>query len=131
MFAVVAAAGACGPSKAPAPAFKKPNNELILDEFERRKPDGETAVRFTGDGGFRMAKTRADLDREPIAKGAWKLDGDELTFTAESGWCTDAPGEKEGTYKVVLSKIGIRFTKVSDSCERRARLDGQTWWRIK
>ena len=34
-----------------------------------------------------------------------------------------------GTYKVVISKIGIRFTKVDDACERRSRIDGETWYR--
>ncbi len=38
---------------------------------------------------------------------------------------------KTGTYQVVVSKIGIRFKKLDDSCAERSRLDGQTWWRIK
>ena len=45
------------------------------------------------------------------------------------GMCADGP--KVGVYKVVISKVGIRFTKVEDSCERRAKMDGQTWWRLR
>ena len=41
------------------------------------------------------------------------------------------PAGVEGTYKVVISKIGIRFTKVDDACERRAKIDGETWYRIR
>ena len=36
-----------------------------------------------------------------------------------------------GVYKVVISKVGIHFQKVQDSCDQRAKIDGQTWWRIK
>jgi len=33
-------------------------------------------------------------------------------------------------YTVVIPKVGIHFTKVEDSCARRAAIDGQTWWRL-
>jgi hypothetical protein len=29
----------------------------------------------------------------------------------------------------VLSRVGIRFTKVDDACDRRAKMDGETWYR--
>src|SRR5262245_44792959 len=35
---------------------KRPNTELIVGEYERHPPDGETAVRFRGDGSVRIAK---------------------------------------------------------------------------
>jgi len=132
VIASVLLAGACSERPAPQPP-KAPNNELIVGEFERRPPDGTTAMRFLADGTFRLAKDRSQLDANPPAgSGTYALDGDKLTFTNEAGSCTDAENQKVGTYQVVLSKIGIRFTKVGeDLCERRASIDGQTWWRVK
>jgi hypothetical protein len=111
---------------------KRPNNELVVGDFERRKPDGETAMKFDVDGKYRMVKNKGELEHTPyLAQGTYKLDKDELTFTADEGACSEKPDDKVGTYKVVISKIGIRFVKANDSCEQRSRLDGQTWWRIK
>ena len=111
--------------------LKAPNQELILGEYERHPPDGTTAIRFRADGSVRVAKSKAVLDAEPaLAVGTWKTDGDKLTLTYEQGACTEA-GEKIGVYTVVVSKIGIHFTKVDDGCARRAAIDGQTWWRLK
>jgi hypothetical protein len=111
---------------------KRPNTELILGEYERHPPDGETAIRFRADGSVRLAKSRALLDSEPpLATGAWKLDGPRLTLTYDKGLCNDRPGDKAGVYTVVVSRIGIHFTKAEDSCERRSTIHGQTWWRIK
>jgi hypothetical protein len=122
---------ACGAEHTPVPP-KAPNTELIVGEYERHPPDGETAVRFRGDGSVRLAKTRAQLDADPpLALGTWKVDGPTLTLTYDQGMCADRAGDRSGTYKVVISRIGIRFTKLEDSCERRAAIDGQTWWRIK
>jgi hypothetical protein len=109
---------------------KKPNNTLIVGDYERRPPDGTMAIRFTANGELRVAKDKTKLDAEPTeATGAWVVDGDKLTLTYLRGMCADGP--KVGVYKVVISKIGIRFTKIDDSCERRAKMDGQTWWRIR
>ncbi|HET7499974.1 MAG TPA: hypothetical protein VFK02_03200 [Kofleriaceae bacterium] len=122
---------ACGAEPHAVPP-KRPNNELIIGEYERHKPDGETAIRFRADGSVRLAKTRALLDTEPpLATGTWKLDGGKLTVTYDKGLCTERSGDQAGTYNVVISKIGIHFSKVEDSCERRSSIDGQTWWRIK
>lgn len=111
---------------------KRPNTELIVGEYERHPPDGDTAVRFRADGSVRLAKNRAQLDAEPpIATGTWKLEGARLTLTYDHGSCTERPGDQTGVYTVVISRIGIRFTKVEDSCERRSAINGQTWWRIK
>jgi len=130
-LASAASLAACGPDVHAVPP-KRPNTELIVGEYERHPPDGETAIRFRGDGSVRLAKTRALLDTEPpIATGSWKLDGAKLTITHDKGTCTEPSGEETGVYSVVISKVGIHFTKVEDSCARRAAIDGQTWWRIK
>jgi hypothetical protein len=122
---------ACSSPPIAAPV-KRPNNELILGEFERHPPDGETAIRFRADGSIRLAKSKAMLDADPpLALGKWKLDGPRLTLTYDKGICNDRPDDRAGIYTVVISKIGIHFSKVEDSCERRSAIDGQTWWRIK
>jgi hypothetical protein len=124
---------ACACSSKPGPMpVKKPNTELIVAGFERRPPAGEQAIRFEGDGTYRIAKTKGELDKSPyLAAGRYTLEGDQLTLTATQGQCSESDGEKEGKYKVVLSKVGIRWEKLEDACESRARIDGQTWWRIK
>ena len=120
---------ACGtPSDRPPP--KRPNNELVVGDFARKPPDGEMAVRFGGDSSYFFTKSKAELDKPPhLSDGTFKVEGDTLTFTADKGMCADS--SKSGSYKVVISKIGIRFTKVDDDCSDRARLDGQTLWRLK
>ena len=89
-------------------------------------------------GSPRPAPAVRPTDAEPDAElrvGPFEPDGDELVLSAQAGMCGDgAPqaggtGARVATYRVVISKIGIRFTKLSDSCERRAMFDGQTWWR--
>lgn len=122
------AACSSGPQALPP---KPPNPELIVGAYERHRPQGETAIRFRADGSVRLAKNRAELDGEPaLATGRWRLDGARLTLTYDQGLCAERASDRTGVYDVVISKVGIRFTKVEDSCERRASLDGQTWWRI-
>ena len=118
---------ACGKPDPMPP--KRPNNELIVGEFARRPPAGTTAARFRGDGSVVIAHEEKDLDTKPLASGTFKLDGDKLTLVYTSGEMCK-PGE-EGTYTVVISKVGIRFTKVDDPCARRAKMDGETWYRVK
>ena len=126
LLVLVAACG--GSSVAPVPP-KPPNTELIVDSFERHPPNGTTIARFQGDGTVTVAHDRASLDRKNLAVGTYKLDGDQLTLTYTSGdMCKP---DEVGTYKVVLSKIGMRFTKVEDPCDDRAKIDGQTWYRVK
>ena len=118
---------ACGKPDPMPP--KRPNNELIVGEFARRPPAGTTAARFRADGSVVVAHEQKDLDTKPLATGTFKLDGDKLTLDYDSGeMCSKG---QEGTYTVVISKVGIRFTKVDDPCERRAKMDGETWYRIK
>lgn len=108
---------------------KPPNTELIVGEFARRPPAGTTAARFKNDGSVTIAHEAKELDSKPLAAGTFKLDGDKLTLTYASGEMCQAG--VEGTYTVVISKVGIRFTKVDDPCDRRAKMDGETWYRIK
>jgi len=125
----VVAACASGPHAVPP---KAPNNELILGAYERHPPDGETAIRFRADGSLRVAKSRGLLDTDPpLATGTWRLDGGKLTLTYDAGLCADQPATKTGVYTIVVSRIGVHFTKVEDSCQRRAAIDGQTWWRYQ
>ncbi len=121
--------GACGGSDHHSVPPKKPNNELILGEFERHPPEGTTAARFRADGSVVVAHTKNELDSKPLATGTFQLDKDQLTLTYTGGEM--CKGNGPGTYKVVLSKVGIRFTKVSDDCDQRSKLDGQTWFRVK
>jgi hypothetical protein len=129
----LASFGACagGPARGVVPV-KAPNDELILGEYERHPPDGTTAMRFRADGSVRLAKTKDLLDTDPpLAVGTWKVEGKQLTLTYDQGMCTEAPDDKTGVYEVVVSKVGLRFKRVSDACERRSTIDGQTWWRLK
>lgn len=129
-FALLVSLGlaACSSTPDPAPP-KRPNNELVVGDFARKPPDGEMAVRFGADGTYFFVKSKAELDKSPhLADGTFRVEGDQLTFTADKGMCAD--GAKAGSYTVVISKIGIRFTKVDDGCADRARLDGQTLWRL-
>jgi len=116
---------ACGKPDPMPP--KRPNNELIVGEFARKPPTGTTAIRFGRDGSVTLASKADELDSKAIATGTYKLDGDQLTLTYRSGELCQAG--VEGTYTVVISKIGIRFTKVDDACERRSKMDGETWYR--
>lgn len=125
------AAGACGPSHPPLP-LKKPNDELIVGDFARRGGDGKAAIRFARDGGYRLVKDKDSFEQNPpLGDGTWKISGDQLSLSAQHGICAEGDGERDATYKVVVSKVGVRFEKVSDSCERRATMDGQTWWRLQ
>ena len=127
MLFYLAVVAACGKPEPMPP--KRPNTELIVGEFARRPPVGTTAARFRGDGSVVIAHEEKELDSKPLATGTFRLDGDKLTLVYSSGEM--CPAGVEGTYSVVISKVGIRFTKVDDSCERRAKMDGETWYRIK
>jgi hypothetical protein len=126
IIALVLLAGACSEKPPPMPP-KRPNNELIVGEFERRHQEAKTAARFRADGSVTLASKADELDTKPIAVGSYKLEGDQLQLTYNKGEMCEAG--VTGTYKVVVSKIGIRFTKVDDACERRAKIDGETWYR--
>jgi hypothetical protein len=124
---LLAACGSSGGAERVPP--KAPNTELIVGKFERRPPDGTTIARFQGDGSITIAHDEASLDRKNLATGQYHLEGDQLTLTYGTGEMCK-PNET-GTYKVVISKIGIRFTKVNDPCADRSKIDGQTWYRAK
>lgn len=117
---------ACTDKPPPMPP-KRPNTELIVGEFARRPPAGTTTARFTADGSVTIAHDAKELDSKPLAVGTYKLDGDKLTLVYQKGEMCAAGAS--GSYQVVVSKIGIRFTKVDDPCDRRAKMDGETWYR--
>ena len=122
---------ACTPAHQPVPP-KPPNTDLIAGDYERHAPNGDTAIRFEHGGTFRLAKNRMQFDVEPpLATGTYKVEGDKLTLINAKGICAEPTSEQEGVYSIVISKIGIRFTKVTDACARRSSMDGQTWWRVK
>jgi len=129
--ALCLACAACGPSHPRAPV-KPPNDILLLGDYTRRGADGETAIRFERDGTYRVVKNKSMLDKDPpLGNGSWKISGDQLTLSAQKGMCTESNEERDATYKVVVSKVGIRWEKVNDGCERRSTMDGQTWWRVR
>ncbi len=129
ILALLVLAGCPDPQRQPP---KRPNTELIAGIYERHKPEGDTAIRFDPGGTYRVAKNRMQFDVEPpVATGTYKVDGAQLTLSADKGQCAETGGMKDGVYKIVLSKIGLRFTKVTDACERRSAYDGQTWWRVE
>src|SRR5262245_27930450 len=107
---------------------KRPNVELIVGDFERHPPAGTTAARFGSDGSIVIAHEAADLGRKALAQGTYTLEGDKLTLTYSSGEMCEAG--VQGTYTVVISRVGIRFKKLEDACERRAKMDGETWYRL-
>lgn len=125
----------CGGGDAASPHAvppKRPNNELINGEYERHPPDGTAAMRLRADGSYRIAKNKAELDKDPpIVEGHYTLEKDLLTLTAEKGACADDELAKVSVYKVVLSKVGIRFTKDTETCTARQTMDGTTWFRAK
>ena len=128
-LALIMLAACGGPSANDRPPPKAPNTELIVGKFERRPPDGTTVARFQGDGTITVAHDMASLDRKNLAVGNYKLDGENLTLTYASGEMCKP--DEVGNYKVVISKVGIRFTKVDDPCATRSKIDGQTWYRAK
>jgi hypothetical protein len=119
---------ACSSRPEPRPP-KRPNDELIIGEFARRPPAGTTAARFRADGSVTIAREQSELDTKPLAEGRWRLAGDQLSLEYDRGEMCE-PGVV-GIYAVVISRIGIRFNKVEDACERRARIDSETWYRLK
>jgi len=127
---VLLALAACGSSSSGPVPPKRPNNELIIGEFERHPPDGTTVARFRADGSVTIAHDRDSLDRKNLATGSFKLEGDQLTLEYTGGEMCGGGGGP-GVYKVVISKVGIHFTKVDDACAQRAKIDGQTWFRVK
>src|SRR4051812_7682558 len=106
---LLVAVAACSEKPQPMPP-KAPNTELIVGEFARKPPDGTTAARFRGDGSVVIAHEQKELDSKPLASGSFKLEGDKLTLTYASGEM--CPAGAEGTYTVVISKVGIHFTKI-------------------
>jgi len=127
---LVACGGGSGGGATHAVPPKPPNDDLIFGTYERRPPIGTTAIKLARDNSLILAHDRKQLDSDkPLATGSWKIEKDTLTVTYSMGMCADSA--RTGTYKVVLSKIGIHFTKLEDDCAQRAKIDGETWWRVR
>jgi hypothetical protein len=125
LFAFAVGCGSSGKGAAP----KRPNEELIVGQYERRPPDGTTVIDFKSDGTLELAHDRASLGSKDLATGTFDLQGDALTLTYTGG--DMCKGGAPGHYKVVISKVGMRFTMVDDSCDQRSKMNGQTWFRVK
>ena len=77
---------ACGGDPKP-PTIKPPNDQLIVGAYERKPPDGTTAIRFDRDNTLRLAHDKSELDGKTLATGSWKLDGDQLSLDYVNGMC--------------------------------------------
>src|SRR5689334_15455661 len=108
VLVALVALGCSSSSTGPQPP-KRPNDELIVGEFERHPPDGTTAIRFRGDGSVTVAHDRASLDSKTLATGSFHVEHDQVTLAYNSG--DMCPSGVEGVYKVVISRVGIHFTK--------------------
>ncbi len=126
-FLVILATGCGEAEKPPVMPPKRPNQELIVGDFARKPPEGTMALRFRGNGGIAVGKDKTKLDT-PEAEGTFEIEKDQMTISFDKGEL--CPADQKGVYKVVISKLGIRFTKVDDDCEARARWDGSTFWRL-
>ena len=127
MLISVVACGGGGGEKPMVMPPKRPNNELVVGDFARKPPEGTMALRFRGNGGIAVGKDKTKLDT-PEAEGTFEIEKDQMTVTFDKG--DMCPAEQKGVYKVVISKLGIRFTKVEDDCDARARWDGSTFCRL-
>ena len=110
-------------------ATKRPNEELIVGQYERHPPAGTTVIDFKSDGSLEEAHDRASLGSKDLATGTFELQGSDMTLTYTGG--DMCKGSGPGHYKIVISKVGIRFTMVDDPCAQRAKMDGETWFRVK
>ena len=136
IVAVLVGLAACGGGSGPsgsgdthAAAVRPPAEDIIFGIFERKPPLGTTAIKLARDGTLILAHDKDHLDDDkPLATGTWKLEKDTLTLAYSIGMCADSA--RSGTYKVSLSKVGIHFTKIEDDCAQRAKIDGETWWRV-
>jgi hypothetical protein len=126
---IVCALGAgCGGSAKPPPPSPAASTPLAGD-FEFRSEDGAVVLRFVDDGTCAVATSVEGL-ANPLHRCTWRLDGNRLTFTNTTGTCAESEGTRVGVYDVVVRAQDVSFTRVSDTCERRMTIDGQTWTRI-
>ena len=105
-FLVLAALVACGSEK--PLTVKPPNDMLIVGEYERRPPDGTTAIRFVRDGSVKLAHDKGELDSKTLATGSWKLDGDKnydgTPRQRRFGLMTIVAQTKHGVWQVVVAQ---------------------------
>lgn len=130
----VALAG-CGGAAKPTPAAAAPEAPTaatpasLVGDFAIQN-EGHTAVlRFSADGTCAVATSVEGL-ATPSHRCTWTLDGDRLTFNNTEGTCAEKEETKIGVFDVVVTARDVSFKMVSDSCERRMAIDGETWTRI-
>ena len=129
------AVAGCGGTAKPAPSTPAPTAtssatpSSLVGDFAIQN-DGHTAVlRFAADGTCAVAKSVEGL-ATPSHRCTWTLDGSRLTFNNTEGSCAEKEETKIGVFDVIVTAQDVSFKKVSDSCERRMAIDGETWTRI-
>ena len=120
---------ACGGKPAPQPPKRAEHRADRRHATSATRPTARPPRGSAPTARSTIAHEKSELDSKPLAKGSWKLDGDQLTLTYDSR--RDVPRRRAGHVQGRASKVGIHFTKVEDSCDRRAKMDGQTWFRVR
>lgn len=92
--------------------------------FTLKDPDGATwAVKFDVKDKFTVTR-----DGKEGVEGTYKVTGDGIEFTDETGPFAEKGVAKSGTYKWKLADKKLTFTKVKDEAKgRSAILTGGTW----
>jgi hypothetical protein len=120
------AVGCGGSAKPPA---SSPEPAALAGDYQFRAGDDAVVLRFVPDGTCAVARSIEGL-ANPSHRCTWRLDGNRLTFTNTTGTCAESEATRVGVYDVVIGAQTVAFTRVSDTCERRMTIDGQTWTRI-
>jgi hypothetical protein len=130
-FGFVVACGGADTQHPHAVPPKPSNDILIVGAYGHQGGAGtsgtQPALSFDKDGNVKLVKDKTKLDGDTLASGTYTLEKDQLRLLYTEGACAqDGPG----VYTITVSKIGIRFVKVDDACESRARMDGEIWRRL-
>lgn len=114
---------------APLGAAAAPNDARTLLVGQWRRPYERASLQFSSDGTCTLA-ARGEFAK-PVAKCTWTLARDRLTLTNTEGTCATQAAERVGHYKITVAKDSLHFQVIgTDSCLRRATIDGNTWVRI-
>ena len=111
-----------------AVAPKPPNDALIVGSTSATHPPARPRSASIATARSSSPTTRpSSPPTRPSRPARGRSTSDQLTLTYTEGECAqDGPG----VYKVVLSKIGVHFTKVDDACESRSHMDNEVWRRF-
>jgi hypothetical protein len=124
----LALAGCAGSQKS-QPSEPAPSAAASLVGTFHRADERGTVMRFAPDGTCSVASSMEEL-AEPSHRCTWTLDGSRLTFTNTQGSCAETESTRVGVYDVVVRAQDVSFKKVTDTCERRMSIDGETWQRL-